>query len=153
MRENINYKQYIWVFTILVIIILSLIGFILSLNGEMQYNENNDDILGSNMDLAIGILLASPYFVSLIVLLHSGYICFSSKSFIAYRRWYYVSIALATLAILLFGVAIIYYYLNDSLVTVKSLEIMIVLSILASCAGLIFDIIGTISPRSNNGQS
>ncbi len=143
MFKNVNYKQRIWICTILLLIILSCIAFILIINNEMLYNSSNDDIWGSNMDFIIGLVFVFPYFFSLTILLHSGYICFTSTPFLGYRRWYCVAITLSLLTVLTFWVLIIHSNLSNSLVPLLIFERTFAISLLASCISLIFDLIGT----------
>ena len=141
MFKNVNYKQRIWICTTLLLIILSCIAFI---NNEMQYNSNNDDIWGStNMDLMIGLVFAFPYFFSLTILLHSGYICFASTPFLGYRLWYCVAIILSLLTVLTFWALAIYSNLPNSFVSLLIFERTYAISLLTSCISLIFDLIGT----------
>ena len=143
MRQKLNYKQRIWVCTILLLIIVSSVCFVLFTNEEMQYNNNNDDIWGSNMDLLIGIVFVLPYFFSLTVLLHCGYICFKSTPFSGYRRWYYIAIALSILTVLAFWGIAIYPDLTNSHVPLMIYERTYAISFFTSCTGFVFDLIGT----------
>lgn len=143
MLKKINYKQRIWVCTILLLMIISCVCFVLFTNEEMKYNNNNDDIWGSNMDLLIGIVFVLPYFFSLTVLLHCGYMCFKSTPFSGYRCWHYIAIVLLLLTVLAYGVLIIYTNLTNSYVPLMIYERTYAISFSTSCIGLLFDLIGT----------
>ena len=143
MLKSLNYKQRIWVCTILLLAIISCVYFVVFINGEMQYSNSNDDIWGCNMDLMIGIVFVLPYFCSLAVLLHCGYICFKSTTFSGYRCWYYIAIALLLLNVLSFGILIVYSNLTTSYIPLTVYERILAISFLTLCIGFVFDVIGT----------
>ena len=151
MYENKNFKQRVWVYTIMLLIILSFFAFILLLNIEMQLSSNNDDIWGSNLDLEIGIVFAAPYFLSLTVLLHCGYVCFKPTLFCRYRCLHYIAIALSLLTVLAYWIMACWFLIVfsnqadqvDSLVPMIAFERTFATCFFASCIGFAFDLIGT----------
>ena len=144
MFRNMNYKQRIWVCTILFLIVFSFIFFtILFINEKMIKDSGNYDIWGSNSDLIIGIFFIFPYFLSLTVLLHSGYMCFKSTLFLGYRCWHYIAIVLSLLTILAFWALIIYYKVISSFVPLIIIEKIFAIILLISFIDLALDFIGT----------
>ena len=138
-----NSRQRIWVYTILLVIIFSFINFIWIINEEMLHNSSNDDIWGSNLDLFIGVIFVLPYFSSLTVLLHCGYICFKSTPFSGYRYMHYIAIVLLSLTVLTFWILMIYTKLTDLNVPLIIFERIFAISFFTSCIGLVLDLIGT----------
>jgi hypothetical protein len=116
MLKNMNYKQRIWVSAILLLMILSCVVFGLIVNDTMQYNSINDDIFGSKMDLAIAIIFATPYFVSLIVLLYCGYVCFNSTPLIKRRVLCNTAVVVSTLTILIYWILIVLSKTTDTFI-------------------------------------
>lgn len=116
MFKNMNYKQRIWVSAILLLMILSCVVFGLLVNDTMQYNSINDDIFGSKMDLAIAIIFATPYFVSLIVLLYCGYVCFNSTPLIKRRVLCNTAVVVSALTILIYWILIVLSKTTDKFI-------------------------------------
>ena len=155
MSEKINFKQIILLIVVILLIIVSIVALI-AMVLFMAYlaitdTTNTDDIFGSAAYILVAILIAChfiPYFVSLAVLLHSGYYALKSTPFSKAKRLHYISSGINLFIILSYGLVcagIIFHVIPKEIyLSLDFSDTFFMIACLASFASIVLDIIGTI---------
>ena len=143
MSKKINLKQIILVVAILLLMVLSVVLLRDMFLNRIDYTSNEDINLGY-VTVICGVIFVFPYFLALIMLLHSGYYSLKSTPFSKAKQMHYISSGITLVTILSYGLLYLVAIFYDIYISMDFSEIFFQITSTALLTSFIFDIIGTI---------